>query len=361
MAPPLTQLEIENYGCIKDLTLALTPLHALIGPNDSGKSTILRALRTLMQFGGGTFQDPNGPNIRPFPPRVHPGQQPPGRIDGYYGDGLGYGLATLETDIEERLIEAGRSFQRGGRGSWNMRGALGRPGSAIVDQLATRVRPARMVRLNPDAMRVPTGLIPTTNPLELEETGFGIGSVYDALVSRDLDGFLTLRTEFLRHFESVAKLGWVNVTVASGAVAKTLQIELRDGSVVPAEAMSEGLLYYLGYAAQPYLAPTTLLLVEEPENGLHPARVADVVHILREVSKTTQVVLATHSPLVINELEGSEVSVITRDDAGTHARLLSETYNYAERSRIYANGELWLSHADGRDEHDLLQAPAKVS
>ncbi len=45
--PFINRLRIQNYGCIKDATFELTPLHALIGPNDSGKSTVLRALRTM--------------------------------------------------------------------------------------------------------------------------------------------------------------------------------------------------------------------------------------------------------------------------------------------------------------------------
>src|SRR6188472_1562286 len=45
--PYVQELRIENYGCIRDATFRFTPLHALIGPNDSGKSTVLRALRTL--------------------------------------------------------------------------------------------------------------------------------------------------------------------------------------------------------------------------------------------------------------------------------------------------------------------------
>jgi len=45
-------LSIKNYGCIRDATLRLTPLHALIGPNDSGKTTILNALGTLSVYFG---------------------------------------------------------------------------------------------------------------------------------------------------------------------------------------------------------------------------------------------------------------------------------------------------------------------
>ena len=40
----------KNYGCLVDVTATLTPLHAFIGPNDSGKSTILHAIRALSKF-----------------------------------------------------------------------------------------------------------------------------------------------------------------------------------------------------------------------------------------------------------------------------------------------------------------------
>lgn len=82
-------------------------------------------------------------------------------------------------------------------------------------------------------------------------------------------------------------------------------------------------LYYLAFAALKFLDPAPLVLIEELENGLHPSRIGDVMRVLRELSRTTQVVLATHSPLVINELSGDEVSVITRTQKeGTKARIV---------------------------------------
>ena len=43
MTPPphINKFRIVNFGCCHDVSLPLTPLHALIGPNDSGKSSIL--------------------------------------------------------------------------------------------------------------------------------------------------------------------------------------------------------------------------------------------------------------------------------------------------------------------------------
>lgn len=104
-----------------------------------------------------------------------------------------------------------------------------------------------------------------------------------------------------------------------------------------------------------YLRPTPILLIEEPETGLHPSRIADVMRVLREISTTRQVILATHSPLVINELQPHEVSVVTRDgDRGTIVTPIASTPKFAERSKVYQLGELWLAYCNGDDEAPLL-------
>lgn len=184
-----------------------------------------------------------------------------------------------------------------------------------------------------------------------DERGAGLAGVYDAIINRDVDAFGEIASQVRSLFPSVAKIGLTNVTSSTKAIAVTL----RDGTVVPAGAMSEGLLYFLGFAALPYIRETRLILVEEPENGLHPARVAEVMGVLRKVSEHSQVVMATHSPLVVNELEGHEVSVITRDESGTHATLIKDTPSFEERSQVYALGELWVSYSDGERETPLLE------
>lgn len=45
----------KNYGCLLDVEASLTPLHAFIGPNDSGKSTLLHGLRTATQLATNQF------------------------------------------------------------------------------------------------------------------------------------------------------------------------------------------------------------------------------------------------------------------------------------------------------------------
>ena len=77
--------------------------------------------------------------------------------------------------------------------------------------------------------------------------------------------------------------------------------------------------------------------------------------ILREISKTSQVVIATHSPLVVNELKGDEISIVTRDPAtGTKVTLLKDVPGFEEASKVYQPGEFWVSYCDGNMEAPLL-------
>ena len=43
----IEKLRIQNYKALRDVALELTPVHVLIGPNDSGKTSILEAVAAL--------------------------------------------------------------------------------------------------------------------------------------------------------------------------------------------------------------------------------------------------------------------------------------------------------------------------
>jgi hypothetical protein len=84
--------------------------------------------------------------------------------------------------------------------------------------------------------------------------------------------------------------------------------------------------------------------------------------VLRDVSKRTQVIVATHSPLVVNELKPNEVTIVTRTaERGTICTPLVDTKNFLERSKVYALGELWLSYADGELERELVSPSTEAA
>jgi predicted ATPase len=313
----IERIRIQKFGCIEDVDLELGPLQAFIGPNDSGKSTILRAVAvaTLLSL------------------RSTPVVEPRCRVGSSLDVQANGGSCTIECKDAGRLYASGHVQARPLRAA--LRG------------------PTALIRLDPDALRDPSQLIPEGQELGFfTDRGTGLAGLFDALMNRS-DRPVDAITERVRErFPTVKHIGLRNASTTH----KELQIELVDGTKVPASMASEGLLYYLAFATLPYLhTHAGILLVEEPENGLHPARIRDVVATLRDISKTTQVLIATHSPILVNDLQPEEIFVTTRDPvSGTRVTRLDRTPNFAERSRVYQPGELWVTYADGDTEAALL-------
>ncbi|MCU0661748.1 MAG: ATP-binding protein [Myxococcota bacterium] len=350
----ISWLKIENYGCIKCLELQhLTRLHAFIGPNDSGKSTLLRALRVAVQVASNAFTVQNGQISQPFDPQLEYGQR-----TSNIGIGFQDGLGMFVTSLGENRV---RTFIKDRRGvsaetllahGLDERSVVREGTSEDAKTLGRRMIGQRLVRLDPDVMRKRSGLIPDGAAINLKsERGGGLPGIYDAIRDRRIADFASIETELKVLFPSIEALQLKAISQSE----KILRVRLTNGVEVAADRMSEGLLYFLGFAALPYLEPVSVLLVEEPENGLHPARIREVVNVLKAISRNTQVLIATHSPLVINELEPEQVSLVTRtENEGTKVTPISKTANFEERNKVYALGELWLSYADGNLEEALV-------
>jgi predicted ATPase len=355
--PYLQHLWIKNYGCIQDAQLTLSPLHALIGPNDSGKTTILRAIQSVAYLTDPHKRDDGSLQRAMFRSVQNSESLISVATQLITQDLVSPSSANLEAKFSQQVtngVTVNSYWQVGGPDS-GRRDKTGLNFNNIVRTLpaiTTALHHCTMLRLDPDSLRVPQSLLQEGAPLGfVDDRGLGLPAVYDAIQNRDIDAFLALNADITKLFPDVKSIRLVNETQGTKAIG----VQLKNGTFIPAEAMSEGLLYYLAFAALRYIDPPAILLVEEPENGLHPARIVEVMRVLRELSKTTQIIIATHSPLVVNELEPHEVSVVTRSrEKGTRATLIKDTANFEERSKVYALGELWLSYANGIDEAPLI-------
>jgi energy-coupling factor transporter ATP-binding protein EcfA2 len=353
----IKKLDIEDYGCVKQASFALTPLHALIGPNDSGKSTTLRALRTITRC---ATEDQPG---RTYEPRFESMWGPRSEMKATFADDVTYQV--FADDLNSAKLQI--AYRRGGlsfglnRG-WEDRTFAGpNPSNEQMDLLLLvwrRLLPATMIRFDPNMLRGRWRQLLSEEPIRFfDETGTGLSSVYQAINSRDVDAFVGIRDRVRKLFPTIQNI--LVPTMEGSQVA--LQAKLTDGTFVPAEGLSEGLLYFLGFVALQHLGESQIFLVEEPENGLHPARIAEVMAILREISKTSQVIIATHSPLVVNELKGDEISIVTRDpERGTQVKLLKDVPGFDDASKVYLPGEFWVSYCDGNMEAPLLTGSPRL-
>lgn len=306
--PYIERLRVTGFRCIQDASLLLTPLHALVGPNDSGKSTILDAIALLSAEAHGL----DGTEVTAFW-KAH---ALIARADGLASNKLNSAVSPDTVESIKRLVS-----------------------------------PVRKLRLDANAMRQPTNSLAHDDKLELGVRGHGLAAVYDALLSRRLDVFLEINKRFTALFPTAREIQLTHPSQTTRA----LGVELKNGPRVGTEALSDGMLYWLAFAALPYLHPTSLILVEGPETGLHPSRISEVMRMLRELANTSQIIIETHHPLVINEMQHDEVTIVTRTpEHGTSVTPLSKTKNFEQRSKTYALGELWLNYADGDLERDLV-------
>jgi predicted ATPase len=57
-------------------------------------------------------------------------------------------------------------------------------------------------------------------------------------------------------------------------------------------------------------APPSIILLDEPELGLHPFALGLLAALMREAAVQSQLVVATQSPVLIDEFEPAEVLVV---------------------------------------------------
>ena len=117
----------------------------------------------------------------------------------------------------------------------------------------------------------------------------------------------------------------------------------RGERYIPASRLSDGTLRYMALAAillDP--EPPPLVVIEEPELGLHPDVVLGVGEMLIKASERTQLVVTTHSTGLIDALSEcpSSVVVCEKDDGESRLDRLEAKY-LAEWLEKYSLGNLW--------------------
>lgn len=295
--PVLTRLKVSFFRSIRDLDLRLSPLTVLVGPNGSGKSTVLAALDPRTEL---------TPSWRHQPAQVQ----------------------------IKRLDEAS------GTGSLSVR-----PANSPVDQnphgqLALSVQ---HLRLDLQKMREPIQLNPaeqlTIDGSNLANLVFTLPRVDQASLAKELSSRVT---------------GIADVDVVpSGQGRHQLRFHDRWSKTQfsPSE-VSDGTLLMLAFLALRYQPRVPdLITIEEPERGLHPYLLGELLGFLRtltEGERPQQIVMATHSAELLEFVKPHEVRFLSRspDDGNVLVREVeTESPDWARFYRDYEEslGGAWLS------------------
>jgi predicted ATPase len=129
-----------------------------------------------------------------------------------------------------------------------------------------------------------------------------------------------------------------------------LQWRERNTDIVfqPQQA-SDGMLRAMALVTlllQPYEDLPSLIIVDEPELGLHPYAIGVVAGLFRSASHHAQVILATQSTTFLDLFEPDEIIVVDRRDRESHLKRL-DPGGLQQWLEEYSLGELWEKNVLG--------------
>lgn len=110
-----------------------------------------------------------------------------------------------------------------------------------------------------------------------------------------------------------------------------------------ASSLSDGTLRFIALATlflQPEALRPSVILVDEPELGLHPYAITMLASLVKQAAVKTQVILSTQSPLLLDHFQPEDVLVADRINGGTQLTRLSSP-SLESWLKDYSLGQLW--------------------
>jgi len=129
--------------------------------------------------------------------------------------------------------------------------------------------------------------------------------------------------------------------VQSGLI--DIRLEEKNRITVSASRLSDGTLRWLALLTillNP--SPPPLVCIEEPELGLHPDVIRPLAKLLVESSQRMQLVVTTHSDVLVDELtETPEAVIVCEKEGGSTTLKRLKDEELSDWLREYTLGELW--------------------
>lgn len=117
------------------------------------------------------------------------------------------------------------------------------------------------------------------------------------------------------------------------------------------DQFSDGSIRFIALATlllQPEETMPRVIIIDEPELGLHPYAIDQLAEMIKDASMHVQVIAATQSPSLIDRFDINDITIIERDEDSqcTVAKKL-DAHDYQEWLNGYALNELWDKNVIG--------------
>lgn len=339
----IQHLSIKGFKSLSSLSIDdITPLMVMAGPNGSGKSNLIDALaflgvvvklgakQAIREFGGFS-------QIHCFKHRTEKRTTIAFALKmQLQGRTYDYRLKLIGIDRNPRLIEHleiddeisikrpidGESYVRPNPKrslpldsySPDMAALMMLSGSPLYEYLTN----IRVFRIDPTAAKEPD--TSETDATELHSHGRNVATI------------LSVQEQDERFRQQV--LEWIELIVP-GMERVSTEHQRLDGSTVitfkeegtkalfPARLISDGTIYALCIltAVLSRSREVGITLIEEPERGLHPQAIGELVQLMRENAEAEHpIFLTTHSEAVVRNTQPEELWLVAKQDGKTQLK-----------------------------------------
>lgn len=170
-----------------------------------------------------------------------------------------------------------------------------------------------------------------------------VSCLYD-LRETDLDRFEMVENIISAAFPDFERLNFP--PVAAGTISMTWK-DRNFSQPIYLHELSEGTLRFLWLITLLQSQKlTTITLLDEPEVSLHPELLRQLVYLMREASKHTQLIVATHSDRLIRFLEPREVLICDIEE-GEAKMTWADTFNLDKWLEDYSLDQVWAMNVMG--------------
>ncbi len=339
----ITSVRLQDFKGHLDTRVPLGRFSVLVGPNGSGKTSVLEALWLQSQLvqrpasrvltGDWSAQD--------FLRRGSMGPSVLASAGIYNGQ-------DWSASMEVRPHSADLVWKSGAREKTSGHDYPHGFGD-IVPEFSAAIGPAAFYKLNASSIAV--GAYSDKPSPEIDRDGTNTAVALAALKLGYDEAFERIEVEMRRLIPNVERVRLRQAKVhppnrVESVVGSKIFFDFRGAPGVPAHAASEGTLITLALLTILH-GPNrpNVLLLDDFDQSLHPQAQMELVRLIKRLLDElpdVQIVATTHSPYVLDELDASDVHAFAlRDDGTVAVKCLAEHPDAAKMKGALSAGQLW--------------------